>query len=50
MTKILVLEDEASIRSFISINLRRQGFIVVEALADWKSARSYDSCVPKWAL
>ncbi len=31
MTKILVLEDEASIRSFIGINLRRQGFIVVEA-------------------
>ena len=29
--KILVLEDEASIRSFIVINLRRAGYDVIEA-------------------
>lgn len=31
MTKILILEDEESIRSFIVINLKRNGFDVVEA-------------------
>jgi len=31
MKKILVLEDEASIRSFILINLRRAGYEIVEA-------------------
>ena len=31
MKKVLVLEDEASIRSFIVINLRRAGYEVVEA-------------------
>lgn len=31
MTKILVLEDEASIRGFISVNLRRHDFTVIEA-------------------
>ncbi|MGZ9584200.1 response regulator transcription factor [Paenibacillus marinisediminis] len=31
MTKILILEDEDSIRSFIVINLKRNGFEVVEA-------------------
>ena len=31
MKKILVLEDEASIRSFIVINLRRAGYDVIEA-------------------
>ena len=30
MRKVLVLEDEASIRSFIVINLRRAGYEVVE--------------------
>ena len=29
--KILVLDDESSIRSFIVINLRRAGYEVVEA-------------------
>lgn len=29
--KVLVLEDESSIRSFIVINLRRAGYEVVEA-------------------
>ena len=31
MRKVLVLEDEANIRSFIVINLRRAGYEVVEA-------------------
>ena len=31
MKKVLVLEDEASIRSFIVINLRRAGYDVIEA-------------------
>ena len=31
MKKVLVLEDEAGIRSFIAINLRRAGYEVVEA-------------------
>ncbi|WP_028545476.1 response regulator transcription factor [Paenibacillus taiwanensis] len=31
MTKILIMEDEESIRSFIVINLKRNGFEVVEA-------------------
>ena len=31
MKKILVLEDETSIRSFIVINLNRAGYEVVEA-------------------
>ena len=31
MKKVLVLEDESSIRSFIVINLRRAGYEVVEA-------------------
>ena len=31
MRKVLVLEDEANIRGFIVINLRRAGYEVVEA-------------------
>ena len=31
MKKVLVLEDEASIRGFIVINLRRAGYEVIEA-------------------
>lgn len=31
MRKVLVLEDESSIRSFIVINLRRAGYDVIEA-------------------
>ena len=31
MRKVMVLEDEASIRSFIVINLRRASYEVVEA-------------------
>ena len=31
MTKILLVEDEVSIRKFIKINLEREGFEVFEA-------------------
>ena len=31
MRKILVLEDEATIREFVVINLKRSGYTVVEA-------------------
>ena len=31
MKKVLVLEDEANIRGFIVINLRRAGYEVLEA-------------------
>ena len=31
MRKVMVLEDESSIRSFIVINLRRAGYDVIEA-------------------
>ena len=31
MNKVMVLEDESSIRSFIVINLRRAGYDVIEA-------------------
>ena len=31
MSKILVLEDELTIRSFIVLNLKRAGFYVIEA-------------------
>ena len=34
MKKVLVLEDESSIRSFIVINLRRAGYEVIEAESD----------------
>ena len=37
MKKILVLEDEASIRSFIVINLRRAGYDVIEARRRWSA-------------
>ncbi|WP_332842223.1 hypothetical protein [Paraclostridium sp. AKS81] len=29
--KILILEDEIGIRSFVSINLKREGYEVIEA-------------------
>ena len=31
MKKVMVLEDESSIRSFIVLNLRRAGYVVIEA-------------------
>ncbi|ULL14704.1 DNA-binding response regulator [Paenibacillus sp. H1-7] len=31
MSKVLILEDEESIRSFVVVNLRREGFHIIEA-------------------
>ena len=31
MKKVLILEDEVNIRSFVVINLRRAGYDVIEA-------------------
>ena len=51
MKKVLVLEDEASIRGFIDINLRRAGYDVVEA-ASGEEALSVSATVTaplEWA-
>ncbi|MBQ3549230.1 MAG: response regulator transcription factor [Oscillospiraceae bacterium] len=49
MKKVLVLEDESSIRSFIVINLRRAGYEVIEAESGEealeKLARHKDVCL-----
>ncbi|MCT4663404.1 MAG: response regulator transcription factor [Tissierellales bacterium] len=41
MNKILILEDEASIRAFVKINLARNGFEVVEADTGEKALELY---------
>ena len=45
MTKILVLEDEASIRSFIVVNLKRHDFEVVEAASGEEALEKLDNTV-----
>ena len=45
MTKILVLEDEPSIRSFIMINLKKNGFEVVEAGSGEEALEKLDNTV-----
>ncbi len=42
MKKILVCEDEASIRSFVVINLQRAGYTVCEAASGEEALRVYD--------
>ena len=42
MTKILVLEDESSIRSFIRVNLKKNGFEVVEAASGEEALEKLD--------
>ena len=37
MKKVLIMEDELNIRSFVVINLRRAGYDVIEAGRDRKS-------------
>ena len=49
MKKILVLEDEANIRSFVVINLRRSGFEPIEAENGLRSAAASGPPAPKWA-
>ena len=45
MTKILVLEDEASIRSFILVNLKRHNFEVVEAASGEETLEKLDNTI-----
>lgn len=45
MTKILVLEDEASIRSFIMINLKKNNFEIVETASGEEALEKLDSTV-----
>lgn len=44
MKRILVAEDEKSIREFIVINLKRSGFDVVEAENGEQALKAYDEC------
>jgi len=46
-TKILVVEDEASIRKFIAINLERSGFDVLEAETGEKALEMARACRPE---
>lgn len=43
MKRVLVAEDEASIREFIVINLKRSGYDVVEAADGAEALREYDA-------
>ena len=45
MTKILVLEDESSIRSFILVNLKKNGFETVEAASGEEALEKLDRSV-----
>jgi len=45
VTKILVLEDESSIRSFIVVNLKKNGFQVVEAGSGEEALEKLDNSV-----
>ena len=47
MKRILVCEDEAAIRSFVVINLRRAGYETVEAGSGEEALRQYDACEGK---
>ncbi|MCL2508810.1 MAG: response regulator transcription factor [Oscillospiraceae bacterium] len=44
MKRILVAEDEASIREFIVINLRRGGYTVVEASDGVQALNEFEAC------
>lgn len=44
MKRILVAEDEAAIRDFIVINLKRSGYEVVEAQNGREAVEKYDEC------
>jgi len=44
MKRVLIAEDEAAIREFIVINLRRGGYDVVEAEDGARALELYDAC------
>ena len=43
MKKILIVEDEASIREFEAINLKRAGYVVVEAGSGEEALTIFDA-------
>ncbi|HEX2944765.1 MAG TPA: response regulator transcription factor [Clostridia bacterium] len=45
--KVLIVEDEASIRKFIAINLERSGFDVLEADTGEKALEMAETCKPE---
>ena len=49
-TKVLVVEDEISIRKFIEINLDRSGFQVIEAESGEKGLELFESELPEVAV
>ena len=44
MKRVLIAEDEAAIREFIVINLRRGGYDVIEAEDGERAIELYDAC------
>lgn len=44
MKRVLIAEDEAAIREFVVINLRRGGYEVVEAQDGAEALEQYDAC------
>lgn len=44
MKRVLIAEDEAAIREFVVINLRRGGYEVVEAQDGSEALEQYDAC------
>lgn len=44
MKKVLIAEDEASIREFVVINLKRGGYEVVEAADGAEAIEKYEAC------
>lgn len=44
MKRILLCEDETAIRSFVEINLRRAGYIVLEAGSGEEALEKYSQC------
>ena len=44
MKRVLVAEDEASIREFVVINLKRNGYDVVEASDGAQAIEKYKAC------
>ena len=44
MKRVLIAEDEAAIREFVVINLRRGGYEVIEAQDGAEALEQYDAC------
>ena len=44
MKRVLIAEDEAAIRAFVVINLKRAGYDVIEAQDGAEALEMYDAC------